>query len=217
MNLEPDTAAQKDIDYLLEAYDYGQFADDMFDHPSPSCRSPCKPLREALRRHLDWLQAQTTTLKAKPSPPPSPDFIQRTNTEYAKWCKTYYVAEALDHRGMASLHGLWAWQEQERRHIQTSIKSSQPVAWVHEWAPHASVIGKSLHWTQNTPHKGQMIVTPLYASTPPKCQPLTDAEIEDCINKANRKFNGRSQQITIYDGWKYCLVREAERALGVVS
>lgn len=59
MNLEINPTAQKDIEYLLEAYDYGQFADDMFDHPSPSCRSPCKPLREALRRHLDWLQSQS--------------------------------------------------------------------------------------------------------------------------------------------------------------
>jgi hypothetical protein len=58
MNLEINATAQKDIEYLLEAYDYGQFADDMFDHPSPSCRSPCKPLREVLRRHLDWLQSQ---------------------------------------------------------------------------------------------------------------------------------------------------------------
>lgn len=43
------------------------------------------------------------------------DFITRTNTEYAAWCSTFYAPEALDHRGMASLHGLWAWQEQERR------------------------------------------------------------------------------------------------------
>lgn len=50
---------QADIAYLLEAYRYGQFADDMFDHPSADCRSPCKPLREALRRHLDWLESST--------------------------------------------------------------------------------------------------------------------------------------------------------------
>lgn len=52
--------AEADIAYILEAYDYGQFADDMLDHPSPSCRSPIKPLREALRRHLDRLAAQRT-------------------------------------------------------------------------------------------------------------------------------------------------------------
>ena len=51
--------AKADIAYLLEAYRYGQFADDMFDHPSADCRSPCKPLREALRRHLDWLESTT--------------------------------------------------------------------------------------------------------------------------------------------------------------
>lgn len=43
------------------------------------------------------------------------DFIKKTNEEYAAWCKTYYNPEALDERGMQSLHGLWAWQEQERR------------------------------------------------------------------------------------------------------
>lgn len=41
-----------DIAFLVEAYRYGQFADDMFDHPSPSVRSPAKPVREALRRVL---------------------------------------------------------------------------------------------------------------------------------------------------------------------
>ena len=43
-------------------------------------------------------------------------FIVRTNEQYAAWCKTYYRPEALNERGMVSLHGLWAWQEQERRH-----------------------------------------------------------------------------------------------------
>ena len=45
----------------------------------------------------------------------STNFIQRTNDDYAAWCKTYYCAETLDERGFMSLHGLWAWQEQERR------------------------------------------------------------------------------------------------------
>lgn len=58
-----DAAAISDIKYLLEAYRYGQFADDMFDHPSASCRSPCKPLREALRRHLSWLEKQAAIVK----------------------------------------------------------------------------------------------------------------------------------------------------------
>lgn len=52
---QPDGDAQKDIAYLLEAYKNGQFADDMLDHPSPDCRSPSKPVREALWRHLDRL------------------------------------------------------------------------------------------------------------------------------------------------------------------
>lgn len=41
-----------DIALLVEAYRYGQFSDDMLDHPSPDCRSPAKPIREALRRVL---------------------------------------------------------------------------------------------------------------------------------------------------------------------
>ena len=47
-------------------------------------------------------------------------FIVRTNEQYAAWCKTYYRPEALNERGMVSLHGLWAWQEQERR-LQNSL------------------------------------------------------------------------------------------------
>lgn len=43
------------------------------------------------------------------------EFIERTNADYAAWCKTYYQPDALDKSGMHSLHGLWAWQEQERR------------------------------------------------------------------------------------------------------
>ena len=43
------------------------------------------------------------------------DFINRTNRDYSAWCATYYIKEALDYFGHASLHGLWAWQEQERR------------------------------------------------------------------------------------------------------
>ena len=43
------------------------------------------------------------------------EFIRRTNLDYSAWCKTYYSEDALNERGMMSLHGLWAWQEQERR------------------------------------------------------------------------------------------------------
>ena len=54
----------------------------------------------------------------QPAPIPAngdSNFYARTNAEYAAWCAKYYRDEALDGRGMASLHGLWAWQEQERR------------------------------------------------------------------------------------------------------
>jgi hypothetical protein len=51
-------------------------------------------------------------------------------------------------------------------------------------------------------------------------KPLSEAEIEDCIDAANRKFNGRrmgpcGQQLTTYDDWKYWLVREVEEAHGI--
>ena len=48
-------------------------------------------------------------------PAPKRGFIERTNADYSAWCRTHYAAHALDARGMASLHGLWAWQEQEKR------------------------------------------------------------------------------------------------------
>ena len=46
---------------------------------------------------------------------PEPGFIERTNADYAAWCATHYVTHVAAARGMASFHGLWAWQEQERR------------------------------------------------------------------------------------------------------
>lgn len=47
---------------------------------------------------------------------------------------------------------------------------------------------------------------------------LTDEQIEDCIDAANRKFNGRSmgprgQQMTAFDDWKHWLAREIESAV----
>lgn len=54
----PNGTHKADITLLLEAYDCGQFSNDMLDHPSPDCRAPCTPVREALRRHLTWLQTQ---------------------------------------------------------------------------------------------------------------------------------------------------------------
>lgn len=48
-------------------------------------------------------------------PSDSSDFVKRTSEDYVAWCQLFYSPEALDPRGMMSLHGLWAWQEQERR------------------------------------------------------------------------------------------------------
>lgn len=48
--------------------------------------------------------------------------------------------------------------------------------------------------------------------------PLTEAQVEDCIDAANRKFNARvllsaiGQQVSTYDDWKHWLAREIERA-----
>lgn len=55
---------------------------------------------------------------------------------------------------------------------------------------------------------------PPVASKPP----LTDEQIENLIDLANRRFNGRrrgpcGQQITSYDDWKYWLVRVVEAAI----
>lgn len=54
----------------------------------------------------------------------------------------------------------------------------------------------------------------------PVRRPLTEAQIEDCIDAANRAFNGRrqgpcGQQMTTYDDWKHWLAREIERAHGI--
>lgn len=51
-------------------------------------------------------------------------------------------------------------------------------------------------------------------------KPLTDEQIENCIDAANRKFNSRhmgpcGQQMTTYDDWKYWLVHEIENAHGI--
>ena len=53
------------------------------------------------------------------------EFIRKTNEDYSAWCGSYYDAAVLDERGMMSLHGLWAWQEQERRKVCAPI--AQPV------------------------------------------------------------------------------------------
>lgn len=68
-------------------------------------------------------------------------------------------------------------------------------------------------------------VRALYAApaAPPQRErePLTDAQIEDCIDASNRAFNiYRSsgpigQQITTMDDWKYWLARAIERAHGI--
>ena len=58
----------------------------------------------------------THTLRASHGQAPastSGDFIRRTNEDYAAWCATKYTPE-FNSKG-PDLHGLWAWQEQQRR------------------------------------------------------------------------------------------------------
>mgnify|MGYP000960521644 CR=1 FL=1 len=68
-------------------------------------------------------------------PLPKRGFIERTNADYSAWCRTHYAAHALDARGMASLHGLWAWQEQEK-HIASAVAAERErCAKLCEWLP----------------------------------------------------------------------------------
>lgn len=53
-------------------------------------------------------------------------------------------------------------------------------------------------------------------------KPLTEAQIEECVDAAFRKFRSRpqgpcGQQITAYDDWKHWVAREIEHAHGIVD
>ena len=70
-------------------------------------------------------------------------------------------------------------------------------------------------------HEGQ---SRAMRAAPPQREPLTDAQIEDCIDASNRAFNiyrssgPRGQQITTMDDWKYWLARAIdERAHGITK
>jgi hypothetical protein len=60
----------------------------------------------------------------------------------------------------------------------------KPVAWIHQWAPHSPVIGKSLHWTAHTPHaNAQVIRTPLFD------RPTLDAAIAQAVAAERERMN----------------------------
>lgn len=42
----------------------------------------------------------------------------------------------------------------------------EPVAYIHKWKPHAAIIGKSLHFTDTSPHGDDVEIIPLYTSAP---------------------------------------------------
>lgn len=88
---------------------------------------------------------------------------------------------------------------------------------------HIAISEGPLNYTwKDKPHRliYDLIAAVRYYAAPQAQQPLTDEQIEGCIDSANRKFKGRrqgpcGQQITTYDDWKYWLVREIEAALGI--
>lgn len=102
---------------------------------------------EHLRRHdftryikkslaVDFCCAIAPTLHAVMAAPVAPasvgwpDFVRRTNEEYAAWCKITYTPDSLDNRGMPTdggLHGLWAWQEQERRKMDAPVAPAEHI------------------------------------------------------------------------------------------
>jgi hypothetical protein len=49
----------------------------------------------------------------------SPDFVRKTNEEFKAWCEVFYTPEFNAEGNNA--HGLWAWQEQERRKDQFEL------------------------------------------------------------------------------------------------
>jgi hypothetical protein len=75
-------------------------------------------------------------------------------------------------------------------------QSGEPVAWVHEWAPGAPVIGKSLHWTPYTCHTEEQIIrTPLYAAPQQRGEPV--ATYGPCCNMLRE---GKVEPGAVHDG-----------------
>ena len=108
----------------------------------------------------DGKRIDPASIYKEPEPEPVVDstaWILRTNEDYAAWCKTYYQPDTLDELGMASLHGLWAWQEQERRKAAPPQREQvsnpcrlEPVAWVEKdgelvWQNYEAAIGRNLY------------------------------------------------------------------------
>lgn len=70
---------QDAVALLLEARDFGQFSDAMFDHPSASCRSPAQVLRVALRTVLDSAEFAALAF----APPAQPHVVFEHDTDEA--------------------------------------------------------------------------------------------------------------------------------------
>lgn len=78
---------------------------------------------EAVQEIRDFILSRPYVVSPHPAVSEHPDFIRRTNEDYAAWCKSFYRPEALDERGFRSLDGLWAWQERERRFLAATKES----------------------------------------------------------------------------------------------
>ncbi len=54
----------------------------------------------------------------------------------------------------------------ERALKEATKNQGEPVAYIHKWKPHAAIIGKSLHFTDTSPHGDDVEIIPLYTSAP---------------------------------------------------
>lgn len=148
-----------------------------------SLRAPCidKVIRrlDVAEEYADkqrevWTDVEIVPLYTQPVPvadKPGARFIEKTNREYIAWCKTKYIPESLDERGMKSLDGLWAWQAQEHRYATQSNpqpKHTAPIDMVlhcpacglqHIDAPEDAdcdgEVAHSLGWS-NPPHRSHL-------------------------------------------------------------
>lgn len=124
-----------------------------------SLRAPCidKVIRrlDVAEEYADkqrevWTDVEIVPLYTQPVPvadKPGARFIEKTNREYIAWCKTKYIPESLDERGMKSLDGLWAWQAQEHRYATQSN-------------PQPKVMAKPFGWLDVHPDGRERIARP---------------------------------------------------------
>lgn len=145
-----------------------------------------------------WAATQPTA-SAEQAEAPNADFTAKTNREYAAWCATHYNPEALDERGMVSLHGLWAWQEQERRKLATqptasaagereAFEAKWPTPTGCQWIGNGYASIRHHDWAADDHAKrweGWKARAAL-ASKPPQEEPLSESYIQTVPDKCDR-------------------------------